>query len=89
MCYNAVDRHVERGRGEQPAIVYDSPVTGTKQIITFRDLQDQVTVDIIKELDQIYYYLKSYSGFSGVVVTQEISEVTISVVMTTHFPNCP
>ncbi|CAI5636277.1 unnamed protein product [Oreochromis niloticus] len=41
MCYNAVDRHVESGRGEQPAIIYDSPVTGTKQIITFRELQDQ------------------------------------------------
>ncbi|KAI3366658.1 hypothetical protein L3Q82_009347, partial [Scortum barcoo] len=43
MCYNAVDRHVEGGRGEQPAIIYDSPVTGTKQIITFRELQDQVS----------------------------------------------
>lgn len=42
MCYNAVDRHVESGRGEQPAIIYDSPVTGIKQIITFRELQDQV-----------------------------------------------
>ena len=30
-CYNAVDRHVERGRGEQPALIYDSPVTGTKR----------------------------------------------------------
>uniref|UniRef100_A0A8C4I108 Acyl-CoA synthetase short-chain family member 3, mitochondrial n=1 Tax=Dicentrarchus labrax TaxID=13489 RepID=A0A8C4I108_DICLA len=43
MCYNAVDRHVESGRGEQPAIIYESPVTGTKQIITFRELQDQVS----------------------------------------------
>lgn len=42
MCYNAVDRHVESGRGEQPAIIYDSPVTGVKQIITFRELQHQV-----------------------------------------------
>ncbi|TKS90546.1 Acyl-CoA synthetase short-chain family member 3, mitochondrial [Collichthys lucidus] len=43
MCYNAVDRHVESGRGEQAAIIYDSPVTGTKQIITFRELQHQVS----------------------------------------------
>ncbi|KAM7378422.1 hypothetical protein PAMA_013367 [Pampus argenteus] len=43
MCYNAVDRHVESGRGEQPAIIYDSPVTGTKQVVTFRELQDQVS----------------------------------------------
>lgn len=42
MCYNAVDRHVESGRGEQPAIIYDSPVTGTKQTFTFREVQDQV-----------------------------------------------
>ena len=31
-CYNAVDRHVERGRGKQPAIIYDSPVTGVAQL---------------------------------------------------------
>uniref|UniRef100_A0A8C2D8F8 Acyl-CoA synthetase short-chain family member 3, mitochondrial n=1 Tax=Cyprinus carpio TaxID=7962 RepID=A0A8C2D8F8_CYPCA len=30
VCYNAVDRHVEDGRGDQAAVIYDSPVTGTK-----------------------------------------------------------
>jgi len=39
-CYNAVDRHVEAGRGSQPAIIHDSPVTGTKRSITFAELQD-------------------------------------------------
>ena len=34
-CYNAIDRHVERGRADQPAIIYDSPVTGTKRVITY------------------------------------------------------
>ena len=38
-CYNAVDRHVEAGRGAQAAIIYDSPVTGTKQTITYAALQ--------------------------------------------------
>ena len=33
-CYNAVDRHVENGRGDQAAIIYDSPVTDTKRTIT-------------------------------------------------------
>ena len=28
-CFNAVDRHVDAGRGGQPAIIHDSPVTGT------------------------------------------------------------
>ena len=28
-CYNALDRHVEGGRADQAALIYDSPVTGT------------------------------------------------------------
>ena len=38
-CYNAVDRHVANGRGEQAAIIYDSPVTNTKGMLTYNDLQ--------------------------------------------------
>ena len=41
-CHNAVDRHVEAGRGAQPAIIYDSPVTRTVQTITYAELRDQV-----------------------------------------------
>jgi propionyl-CoA synthetase len=41
-CYNAVDRHVENGRAEQAAIIHDSPITGTKQTITFQQLQTRV-----------------------------------------------
>jgi propionyl-CoA synthetase len=41
-CYNAVDRHVERGRADQVAIHYDSPVTGTKRSYTYADLLGQV-----------------------------------------------
>lgn len=39
-CHNAVDRHVAAGRGEQAAIIYDSPVTDTVQSITYAELQD-------------------------------------------------
>lgn len=42
-CYNAVDRHVLRGRGGQNALIYDSPVTGTIQKITFSELKDRVS----------------------------------------------
>ena len=43
-CYNAVDRHVENGRGDQPAIIYDSPMTGgTKLTYTYRQLQNEVS----------------------------------------------
>jgi propionyl-CoA synthetase len=41
-CHNALDRHVERGRAEQPALVYDSPVTGTVRTYTYRELRDEV-----------------------------------------------
>jgi propionyl-CoA synthetase len=41
-CYNAVDRHVARGRGTQKALIYDSPVTGTVQTFTYAELQTQV-----------------------------------------------
>ncbi len=41
-CYNAVDRHVENGRGDQAAIIYDSPITDTKRTITYADLQTRV-----------------------------------------------
>src|SRR5262245_43883683 len=43
-CWNAVDRHVLTGRAEQPAIIYDSPVTGTKQRISYVDLQTKTQV---------------------------------------------
>jgi propionyl-CoA synthetase len=41
-CYNALDRHVERGRADQLALIYDSPVTGTVRTFTYRELRDEV-----------------------------------------------
>ncbi len=41
-CYNAVDLHVDRGRGKQLALIYDSPVTGTVKAFTYAALQDEV-----------------------------------------------
>ncbi|MBU2944156.1 propionate-CoA ligase PrpE [Shimia thalassica] len=41
-CWNAVDRHVEAGRGEQTAIIYDSPITHTKRAISFVELRNRV-----------------------------------------------
>ena len=40
--YNCLDRHVEAGRGDQAAIIYDSAVTGTKETITYARLLEQV-----------------------------------------------
>ncbi|MDR7103304.1 AMP-binding protein [Croceicoccus sp. BE223] len=41
-CHNCVDRHVAAGRGDQPAIVYDSPVTGTVHAYSYKDLLVEV-----------------------------------------------
>ncbi len=41
-CFNALDRHVAAGRAEQPALVYDSPVTGSARTYTYRQLLDEV-----------------------------------------------
>ncbi|MGB1425912.1 MAG: AMP-binding protein, partial [Paracoccaceae bacterium] len=40
-CYNAVDRHVIAGKGAQAAIIYDSPITGQKDTISYADLRDK------------------------------------------------
>lgn len=41
-CYNALDLHVETGRGDQPALIYDSPVTKLTKVFTYRALLDEV-----------------------------------------------
>ncbi|MFP4214043.1 MAG: propionyl-CoA synthetase, partial [Desulfohalobiaceae bacterium] len=42
-CYNAVDLHVQNGRGDQVALIYDSPVTDTIKYYTYSDLLSQVS----------------------------------------------
>ena len=43
-CWNAVDRHVQAGRGAQAAIIHDSPVTGTKTTLSYLDLRDRTAL---------------------------------------------
>ncbi len=43
-CYNCIDRHVEQGRADQYAIIYDSPVTDTIQKITYAEFLEQVKI---------------------------------------------
>lgn len=42
-AYNCLDRHVARGRKGQAALIYDSPVTGSKKTYSFEDLRDEVS----------------------------------------------
>jgi propionyl-CoA synthetase len=41
-CHNALDRHIAAGHGDRPALIYDSPVTGTVRTYTYRELRDEV-----------------------------------------------
>ena len=43
-CYNALDRHVENGRADQPALIHDSPVTDSVTTFTYRELRDEVAL---------------------------------------------
>jgi propionyl-CoA synthetase len=43
-CWNALDRHVDAGRGEQAALIYDSPVTGQIRSFSYRALRDRVAL---------------------------------------------
>ncbi|MBA3905244.1 MAG: propionyl-CoA synthetase [Pseudonocardiales bacterium] len=42
VCHNALDRHVDAGRGDQAALIYDSPVTDTQRTYTYTELRDEV-----------------------------------------------
>ncbi|HUR08194.1 MAG TPA: propionyl-CoA synthetase [Nonomuraea sp.] len=51
-CHNAVDRHVAGGRGEQAALIYDSPVTGVVRRFSYAELLDSVarTAGMLRDL---------------------------------------
>lgn len=51
-CYLALDHQIEQGRGEQTALIYDSPVTATQQRFSYRELRDEVArlAGLLREL---------------------------------------
>src|SRR5712672_2009373 len=63
-CWNAVDRHVMRGRGAQPAIIYDSPLAGTKRVIAYDRLwtETQILAAVLRDFgvekgDRVILYM--------------------------------
>ncbi len=63
-CFNAVDRHVDAGRGDQAAIIYDSPLAGVKHTITYHRLltETQVLASMLRDLgvaqgDRVILYM--------------------------------
>ncbi|MEM7170644.1 MAG: propionyl-CoA synthetase [Pseudomonadota bacterium] len=68
-CHNAVDRHVAAGRGAQPAIIYDSPVTDKVEKISYAGLQDRVArfagvlaARGVKKGDRVIIYMPMVPG---------------------------
>ena len=43
-CYNALDFHIDKGRGDKTAIIYDSPITDTKYKLSYKELREKVSV---------------------------------------------
>src|SRR5215831_6262782 len=63
-CHNALDRHVDSGRADQRALIYDSPVAGTKRTLTYRELRDETArfAGVLSELgitkgDRVVIYM--------------------------------
>ena len=63
-CYNALDLHIECGRGKQTALIYDSPVTNTIRSYTYSQLRDEVALlagalvaEGIKKGDRVIIYM--------------------------------
>ncbi len=63
-AYNCLDRHVEAGRGDQAALIYDSPVTDTVRTYSYSELTDEVAtlaavlVDLgVKTGDRVIVYM--------------------------------
>ena len=42
-CYNALDLHIDQGRGDKTALIYDSPITESKAKFTFKELKEKVS----------------------------------------------
>ncbi len=63
-CHNALDRHVAAGRGDQAAIIYDSPVTSSQRTISYGELRDDVALfagalvkNGVKQGDRVIIYM--------------------------------
>ena len=63
-CFNAVDRQVNAGRGDQAAIIYDSPLAGAKRVLTYHRLltETQVLASMLRDLgvakgDRVILYM--------------------------------
>ena len=71
-CHNALDRHVERGRADQPALIYDSPVTGTVAAFSYRELREAVA-RFARALDRLQPMLLNMQTGGGTWVAHDVT----------------
>ncbi|KAH6697610.1 AMP-binding enzyme [Plectosphaerella plurivora] len=82
-CYNCVDRHVAAGNGHVPAIRWDSPVTNTKETLTYAQLLDEVEVlagalreEGVKKGDVVLIYMPMIpAALIGILATSRLGAV--------------
>ena len=79
-CYNALDLQVAKGRANQAALIYDSPVTDTVQTFTYRELLDQV-LNPSRKIDPKYltYIVETTAGkvYTGLLARKSDKEVVL------------
>ena len=74
MCYNAVDRHIQEGNGERNAIIWDSPITNKKEILTYMQLQEKAA-----KLARVLINLKVKTGDVVLIYMSMIPEALIAM----------
>jgi propionyl-CoA synthetase len=82
-CYNALDRHVKNGRGDQAALIYDSPVTGMKRTYTYAQMLAEVNAvaSVMKDFgvtkgDRVLVYMPMIAeGVIGVLACARIGAI--------------
>ena len=62
-CYNALDIHIDQGRGKKTALIYDSPITGNKSQFSYEELRSKVSN--ANDAANIYLYLIHLNGLTG------------------------
>ncbi len=73
-CYNCIDRHVEQGNGQKPAVIYDSPITNKKYTINYETLSEKVS-SFAASLD----FSKVKKGDRVIIYMPMIPEVIIAM----------
>ena len=84
-CYSALDWHVENGRSDQTALIYDSPVTESIRSFTYRDLRDEVALFAgvlvgqgVQKGDRVIIYMPMVRGLVRFIPLSSVDSLPMS-----------